>query len=317
MDQKSSGRAAGAPPMYSGQDATQFNKLPSLLTLCKEQSISPFFASQLHILKEYVSIRVVIDDSGSMRTTELDHMGRASGSRWDELLITLRSVFDIACVAASTGVANPNDPTAAGSNAGATIDVYMLNGHDDGRRQFLGLRSYAELEVNLRGLPIRGRTPTLACMQDLMHYERMQSIGELPVLTVLFTDGQPDGGIPQFAQFLQQTQMQYTNHFITIALCTGDDSVVSMYNSLDAGIPRVDVMDDYRSERQEITSIQGRRFPFSRSDYLVKMLLGPRVTLWDSLDERKLSKIQRKMFDDYNVATFGGTSKKDKDCIIQ
>lgn len=275
-----------------------------------------------HIIQEYVSIRIIIDDSGSMRTTETDAFGRPNGNRWDELLKTLRDVFDIVCAAATTGSGggggggtSSDDP----SSGAAAIDVYCLNGHPDGRKQFLGLRSYAELESQLVGLPVRGRTPTLEVMQDLMHYERMQTIGELPVLTLLFTDGQPDSGIPAFAQFLQQIQYQYTNHFITIALCTGDDSVVSMYNGLDSGIPRVDVMDDYRSERQEVLSVQGRRFPFSKSDYLVKMIMGPRVALWDSLDERKLSKVQRRMFEDYSAATFGttGKSKSGKgDCTI-
>ncbi|CCG84494.1 protein of unknown function [Taphrina deformans PYCC 5710] len=252
-----------------------------------------------------------------MRTSETDHFGRAAGTRWDELLLTLRSVFDIACAAATTGASNPNDPTAAGEAGGAAIDVYLLNGHADGRKQFPGIRSYGELENHLRGLPVRGRTPTLECMQDLFHYERMQAIGELPVLTVLFTDGQPDSGIPAFSQFLSHVQHQFGNSFITIALCTGDDAVVSMYNALDSGIPRTDVMDDYRSERAEVVGIQGRKFPFSKSDYLVKMLLGSRVTLWDSLDERKLSKPQRKMFEDYSAAAFGVSSKNSKgDCVI-
>lgn len=311
-------RAMGPPPIYTGQDATKFNNLPSLLTLCRQQNISPFFGSQLHILQEYTSIRIVIDDSGSMRTSETDGFGRAAGTRWDELLVTLRSVFDIACAAATTGSTNPNDPTAAGSAGGAAIDVYLLNGHADGRKQFLGLRSYAELEGNLVGLPVRGRTPTLECLQDLFHYERMQGIGELPVLTAIFTDGQPDSGIPAFSQFLQHVQHSFGNSFVTISLCTGDESVVAMYNSLDVGIPRVDVMDDYKSERSEIVGIQGRRFPFSKSDYLVKMLLGSRVALWDSLDERKLSKQQRKMFEDYSAAAFGTSGKNSSkgDCII-
>lgn len=311
-------KSTGAPPIYTGQDASQFNRLPSLLTLCQQQGISPFFASQLHILREYVSIRVVLDDSGSMRTSEIDDYGRSKRTRWEELLHSVKSVFDIASAATTNTAAAKGGEAGQAMNSDATsLDVYLLNGHADGRKQFLNVGSFAELEAQLAGLPIRGRTPTLECMQDLMHYERMQSIGELPVLTVLFTDGQPDSGIPQFAQFLQQVQHQFSNHFITIALCTGDDSVVSMYNALDVGIPRVDVMDDYKSEKREILMHQGRKFPFSKSDYLVKMLLGPRVTLWDSLDERRLNKTQRKMFEDYSVASFGASAKKDKDCLIQ
>jgi hypothetical protein len=316
----------GAPPVLTGQDPSRFNNTPSLIELCKRQGISPFFASQLHILQEYSSIRIIIDDSGSMRTTESDMYGRRKGTRWDELMLTLRSVFDIACAAAlsapaqtgaspAVGMAAAQGPTSLGKQYGGAVDVYLLNGHPDGRKEFVGLRSYQELEQQLVGLPIRGKTPTLQVLEYLYNYERMDT--ELPILTLLFTDGQPDCGIPTMARFLQDMQSRYANSFVTISLCTGDDSVVSVYNQLDAGIPRLDVMDDYDSERKEVLSCQGRGFPFSKADYLVKTLVGPRVGLWDSLDERRLQKHQRKMFEEYASNAFGAPVKQKKDCIIQ
>ncbi|ORY82594.1 hypothetical protein BCR37DRAFT_316228 [Protomyces lactucae-debilis] len=314
-----------APPVYTGQDPSRFNKTASLIELCKQQGISPFFASQLHVLQEYSSIRIIIDDSGSMRTSETDHYGRRKGTRWDELMLTLRSVFDIACAAANTtapeaatasvDMAAAQGPTSLARQYGGLVDVYLLNGHPDGRKEFVGLRSFNELEQQLVGLPIRGRTPTLQVLEYLFHYERME--GELPVLTLLFTDGQPDCGLPVMASYLRDVQTKFTNSFMTISLCTSDDSVVNVYNQLDASIPRLDVMDDYHSEKMEVYQCQGSRFPFSKGDYLVKTLIGPRVALWDSLDERRLTKDQRRMFEEYATSAFGVSKKQKKDCIIQ
>lgn len=263
-------------------------------------------------VQEYASIRIIVDDSGSMRMTETDDLGRLIGTHWDELQATLRSVFDVACAAVWT------DDLSTGTgdnNMGTNIDVHLLNGHTDGRKQFFGLRSFAELEQNLSGLPVSGTTPTVRCLEGLMSARSMNALGEKPVLTILFTDGEPDGGIPAFSKFLRANQLMYPNHFITIALCTGDERVVGLYNTMDVDIPRVDVMDDYRSEKREITSIQGSSFPFSEADYLLKMLLGPRITLWDNLDEKKLMFEQRQMFKKYGLAAFGGRGKK-KRCVI-
>jgi hypothetical protein len=54
-------------------------------------------------------------------------------------------------------------------------------------------------------------------------------------------------------------------------------------------------MSAYEDERREIRKIQGRKFGFTYADWTVKFLLGSRVTEWDSLDERRLTKQQLAM----------------------
>jgi len=49
-------------------------------------------------------------------------------------------------------------------------------------------------------------------------------------------------------------------------------------------VPRVDVTDDFVTERAEILRSQGRGFPFSFGDYVVKALLGPVDPVFDALD---------------------------------
>ena len=56
----------------------------------------------------------------------------------------------------------------------------------------------------------------------------------------------------------------------------------------DTSMPRVDVCDDYQSERKEILAAQGPSFHFSHGDYCVKLLLGAIDPQMDSLDEKRI-----------------------------
>ena len=140
---------------------------------------------------------------------------------------------------------------------------------------------------------------------------------EKQILTLLFTDGEPTRMEPQFhwtsgttrsvcvrddvrlRKTLVDIQRIWPKSYISIVLCTSDDAVVSLYNEIDVGVPRLDVIDDYRSERSQIWDYQGRGFKFSKQDWVVKMLLGPKIRLWDLLDERRLSKSEIEVFKKY------------------
>ena len=55
-------------------------------------------------------------------------------------------------------------------------------------------------------------------------------------------------------------------------------------NHADDTIQRLDVTDDYASEREEVLKAQGRSFAFSRGDWIVKAMLGPIDRYMDELD---------------------------------
>ncbi|CAF3358510.1 unnamed protein product, partial [Rotaria sp. Silwood2] len=50
-----------------------------------------------------------------------------------------------------------------------------------------------------------------------------------------------------------------------------------------------DVVDNYESEKEEILAVQGKSFPFSFGDYVVKILMGGVDSWFDMLDEQKVS----------------------------
>ena len=66
--------------------------------------------------------------------------------------------------------------------------------------------------------------------------------------------------------------------------CTDDEQCMAYLNQADSAIPRLDVTDDFISERQDIVRAQGAGFHFTFGDYIVKSMLGPIDPYFDSLD---------------------------------
>lgn len=67
--------------------------------------------------------------------------------------------------------------------------------------------------------------------------------------------------------------------------CTDEKQTMSYLNDWDRRLPRLDVVDDYKSERDEIRGVQGMGFSFTFGDYVVKSLLGSVDPELDNLDE--------------------------------
>ena len=78
--------------------------------------------------------------------------------------------------------------------------------------------------------------------------------------------------------------------YTTIVSCTDEEDTMSYLNNWDRALPRLDVVDDYKSEKNEVLRVQGRSFRFTFGDYVVKSLLGSIDPSLDNLDEHKLSR---------------------------
>jgi hypothetical protein len=302
-------------PVYikdvSMKDTSQYNTDAQLLAACKAKGISPYFATQLMRLREYSSIRLVLDDSGSMKA--MMHVpGERPRSRWELLQEMVREIFGLLSIARG----GPYDP----------IDVFFLNSLPGGMKA----ASIDSLIPFFNKQP-NGRTPTLALFQNIFTPDNM--VKEEGVLTLLVTDGAPDCGHALMRQFLLDSQRRFVASYITVGLCTDDPGTIDEYeSSLDNGIPRLDVMSPYAAERIEIRQIQPRGFTFSYQDWCVKFLLGSRVVEWDALDEKRLTKEQLRRIKDFSEGYMGGggggntaartsgsgrnSGGKDKKCLI-
>ena len=80
-----------------------------------------------------------------------------------------------------------------------------------------------------------------------------------------------------------------TNVYTTILACTDESDSMEYLNNWDKYIQRLDVVDDFRSERQEILRNQGSYFHFTYGDYVVKSLIGSTDPTIDNLDEPKFN----------------------------
>ncbi len=94
-----------------------------------------------------------------------------------------------------------------------------------------------------------------------------------------------DSGRVNINEFRRVLVERHKNVFTTIVACTDDDASMQYLDNWDKNIPRLDVIDDFRSERTQITRAQGSRFRFSFGDYICKSMVGSINPDLDKLDE--------------------------------
>jgi len=241
--------------------------------LCEIHSINPLFAQRMWRLQGY-QIIIICDDSGSMNSqsnplvTNDDPYNRPE-SRWEELKQTVGLVIDIATCINQSGV-----------------DVYFLN-----REGKENVKHKNELEDIFSKFPTKNDlTPIVPKFREVLSNHNSDYNKRLIILA---TDGEPSDSRGRTTteaknefERLLKTERRYQD-YVTIAACTDDDSVMAYLNKWDIQIPRLDVVDDYGSERKEILSARGKKFQFNRGDYVVKLLMGSIDPYFDKLDEKR------------------------------
>lgn len=147
--------APAAPPVYikdvSMTDTSAYNSDAHLLAACRNKGISPYFATQITRLREYSSVRLVLDDSGSMRAMQQVY-GQGPTIRWKILQAMVKEIFDLMTIARG------REP----------LDVYFLNMLPQGMKA----DTVDSLSPFFQKTP-SGTTPTLEVMRDIMTPEYM------------------------------------------------------------------------------------------------------------------------------------------------
>ncbi|CAF0949327.1 unnamed protein product [Adineta steineri] len=269
------------------------NRLAEFQQLVARYEINHTFATKLRALEGY-EIVFICDDSGSMNTP----LGNLSGpfdkmpSRWDELKQTVSIVVDIASVLDPDGV-----------------DIYFLN-----REPLFHVRNSSQL-ISVFAVPPAGPTPIVSVLRRVLR-DKQHEIEERKLLILLATDGVPTDNqghrdIRSFEYVLKHERKPVNRIPVTIIACTDDNDCIGYLNDWDKKIPNLDVVDDYRNEKREIQGRQGKQFPFSFGDYVVKILMGGVDSWFDDLDEKKVTT------DGYGRTTEGnGNKRKKQRCII-
>ncbi|CAM2698682.1 unnamed protein product [Rotaria socialis] len=260
--------AAPPPPQYSNQmgsnslQETSDDRMGKFQYLVGRYEINREFATRLRGLEGY-EIVFIVD-------------GNASGpydrnpTRWDELRQTVSIVVDIATVF------DPNG-----------IDIFFLN-----RQPLYSVKNAEQLAVAF-AVPPAGPTPIARVLRQVLQEKRLE-IQERKLLVLIATDGVPTNengqqDIKTLEHVLHHERNPINRIPVTILACTDDAESVGYLNNWDKKIPNLDVADDYKSEREEIQKVQGKNFPFSFGDYVVKILMGAIDNWFDTLDERRVN----------------------------
>lgn len=129
-----------------------------------------------------------------------------------------------------------------------------------------------------------GTTPLTRRVEEVVqtHWRRP---GARPLLLVIATDGEPDGGADTFKRSLRRIIADKARPVrFQIMACTDDEHAIGWLNEFDLEFDEVDVCDDFASERREVLA-SGRMRSFTRADWVMKALLGPVSTKFDRWDE--------------------------------
>lgn len=244
-------------------------RMQKLSILASTYEIRGDWLERLRALEGF-EIAFICDDSGSMGTPVAPGGGarRAAGAfgrqptRWDELRHTASVIVELATAATARGV-----------------DVYFLN-----RPPVLGVTQAAQIQAAFDYAPPQGFTPLTRTFKGVLEAKRAS---ERPLLIVIATDGEPtdDTQRPNVGAFIAALQAKPARAHVQLMACTDDDAAISWMARVDRVVPRVDVTDDYASERLEVLSAQGAGYHFTYGDYVVKSLLGSIDPYFDRLDE--------------------------------
>ncbi|UJR11809.1 hypothetical protein I4U23_015989 [Adineta vaga] len=236
----------------------------------RRYEINNEFAMKLRGLEGYEFV-FICDDSGSMNTPLGDtmHPHKNQLTRWDGMKQIVSIVVDLASALDPDGV-----------------DIYFLN-----REPLFHVRSSEEL-VNIFAVLPEGSTPIVPVLRDVLR-EKHHQIHERKLLILLATDGVPTDeherpDADTLKAVLTHERIPTDRVPVTIIACTDDDDNMEYLNDWDKTIPNLDVVQDYQREKKQILACQGKGFPFSFGDYIVKILMGGVDSWFDKLDEKKV-----------------------------
>jgi len=259
------------PPYYNQNYPQQFVSVPitreeRFQEIIRKHEISQFFANKLQVLSTFKLV-FIFDDSGSMNTIIEDsplNNGVFKATRWDELRCFSKISLDIANIFNQNGT-----------------DIHFLN-----RPPVRNITNADQLTDIFFNKP-SGYTPLSRVLGSVLNENSNVYLGENKLLIVIVTDGEPtdDHGRVSINEFRKTLTARHKNVYTTIVSCTDDDAAMSYLNNWDKNIPRLDVVDDFRNERDQIIKAQGPHFRYSFGDYIVKSLVGSIHADLDRLDE--------------------------------
>jgi hypothetical protein len=141
-----------------------------------------------------------------------------------------------------------------------STDVYFLN-----KPPIRNINNIDYLLNFLKQNKPNGYTPLNKIFNQVLN-ENINYIREKKLLIIILTDGEPtddygNGDIKNFKRSLL-SRNPMNKIFVNIVTCTDDPDSVDYLNKWDRTIPNLDVIDDYKSEKDEVKRKNGSRYHF-------------------------------------------------------
>ena len=206
-----------------------------------------------HLLRlKDCKIAIVCDDSSSMNNS-IDNTGV---TRWDQLRSIVKTLVEIGILFGAKGV-----------------DVHFLN-----RNAVSNVMDPTTVD-QLFQIPPDGFTPLVPVLEKIFQSGLSDHEGNKNLLILVATDGEPtdENGTPNVADLKQL--MKKVRHmktaYVSFLICTEDIDGVAYLNKWCKKMQNVDINYDYKIQRDQIRKCpQRKNYPFSRGDYVVKVMVG-------------------------------------------
>ena len=267
------------------------SQLPSsinaLLSIVKEIAIEPVknpieiikkkynanddLVNKINSLYEFKTV-YILDDSTSMNNilndSPLNTTNEDKVKRWDELIYFSSISMEIANLINEKG----------------SSDVYFLN-----REPILNVTDVDEFVEKLKLIKPRGYTPLNKVLQTCIN-NNVDVIKNKKLLVKIITDGEPtdDVGKPEVETFYKTLKAK--NHdkiYITMVACTDDKKSMSYMTEWDKTIKHLDIVDDYKTVKEQILKSKGPNYQFSYGDYVIKTFVGSFDQEMDQIDAKR------------------------------
>jgi hypothetical protein len=252
-----------AVPVAPNDNLTREEKFRDIIN---RHEISLYYSQKLQSLSLF-KIVFIFDDSGSMNTSLNDSPLNTSSfkaTRWDELQYFSKISIELANIFNENG-----------------SDAYFLN-----RPVVKNIRSISQLMPYFQSRP-NGFTPLTRVLKNVLNDNCSHFVQEGKLLIVIITDGEPtdEHGKVDVRDFKRALKDRHRNVYTTIVSATDDDTTMKYLDDWDVTIPRLDVVDDFRSERAQIMRHKGSDYRFTFGDYVVKSMVGSIDSSMDRKDE--------------------------------
>ena len=252
---------ANQPPPYEAfhnqQNQSPLSREEQYKRIVTKFEISQEYSARLQKLTG-CKIVFIFDDSSSMNSalndSPLNGNRMIKATRWEELEYFAGISIEI--------VNFFNDST----------DVYFLN-----KPPIRNINNTDSLLNFLKENKPNGFTPLNRIFNQVLG-DNIGYVREKKLLIIILTDGEPtdDYGNVDILSFRRSLASRdpMNKIFVNIIACTDEDDSVSYLNKWDREIKNLDVIDDYKSEKDEVKKVKGQQYRFSFGDYVVKALVG-------------------------------------------